>query len=95
MTDTIEELSRQLGAQFDLICEAVAKQYGLDPTTLSAEQKADIADEVEELTENWDGAEVGAVLDGGLVVNTDLQRLLERYQHINDDICARRDVAAR
>jgi hypothetical protein len=67
----------------------VAKQYGLDSTTLSDEEKNRIADEVDELTESWDEAEQNAVLDGGLKPNTDLQRLLEGYQHINDDICAR------
>jgi HPt (histidine-containing phosphotransfer) domain-containing protein len=49
------ELHKQLGNKFDEICEQLAKQLGhRDLATLSAESKAQIVKEAEDLTEQWD-----------------------------------------
>ena len=49
------EAHEQLGKKFDEICEQLAKQLGYgDLATLSAESKAQIEKQAEDLTEQWD-----------------------------------------
>lgn len=49
------EAHEQLGKKFDEICEELAKQLGYgDLATLSAESKAQIEKQAEDLTEQWD-----------------------------------------
>jgi hypothetical protein len=82
---TEETLRRALEAKFDEICAFLAAHYGLDPdpAKLSNEKRAQIADEAEELTENWDTA---CFDDWELQARTELQRLLAAHHEIRERI---------
>jgi hypothetical protein len=73
-------------AKFDELCAFLAMQYGEDPNpaNLSDERRAEIADEAEELTENWDTTTT--LDDWDLEVRTELQRLLADHHAISERI---------
>jgi hypothetical protein len=78
-------------AKFDEICAVVAAHYGYDPNPakLSDTQREQIADEVEELTENWDMAI--SLDDWDLEPKTELQRLLAEHHEIDERILDQQD----
>jgi hypothetical protein len=75
--------------KFDELCAALASMYGddTDPAKLSDKRRAEIADEAEELTENWDMASLDNWdLNWDLEGKTKLQRLLAEHHEIGEHI---------
>jgi hypothetical protein len=92
------ELHEQRAKKFDEICEYLAKQLGYDnPATLSAELKAQLADEAEELTETWDSevemSEDPQIAEKSFHPEPGLQTLLAACQELGERILDIQDEA--
>jgi hypothetical protein len=81
----LEAARRAYAQKFDELCARLAIQYGEDPNpaNLSDKRRAEIADEAEELVENWDMASLD---DWDLVAKTELQRLLAEHHQMGERI---------
>jgi hypothetical protein len=65
-----------------------AAQLGFDFESLSADKKDEISDEAQELTENWDAADLEK---GQLEASTEMQKLLKEHHEICELILDLRD----
>lgn len=76
--DRIAALAARQGPIFDQLCETTAKELGYgERSTLTQDEQDRIVEEVEELIENWDVADVeSARVTAGLTPSTPLQVLL-------------------
>ena len=87
------ELHQLLGQTFDAACDALVSVLGYDKSALSDEQKADIVEEVEDLTEQWDLAEVEGRYHRDV---TPLTACLKRHHELGEAIMDfRHDIAMR
>jgi hypothetical protein len=100
--DKLSELHQGRTAGFDAIASRVAVTLGYDPVKMTQEQKRAVEDEVEELTENWDEADVELRVPSHNQVAhlppDDLTRLLAEYHdqgleimNILDEVAERGD----
>jgi hypothetical protein len=93
--DVLGGLHRAHVAKFDELCTLYASHlgYSSNPTELSDEQWEQIAEEVEELTENWD--EAPCFDDWDLKPKTEMQRLLAEHHEIGESILDQQDKICR
>jgi hypothetical protein len=86
--ETLWQLHQLRGQTFDAACDALVSAHGYDKSALSDEQKADVVAEVEDLTEQWDEAEVAGRYRHDV---TTLTACLKRYHELGEAIMDIRD----
>jgi hypothetical protein len=88
----LKKLQAEHGAKFDQICELVRKRLGYRKLSkLSDEERRQVVEEAEELTENWDRA---VVEDRELQAKTKLQKLLAEHHEIGERLLTLHQSAA-
>ena len=61
-----------------------------DPDVLTEQQRAELEDELDELIDNWDETDVGAI---NIKADTDLQQMLARHVDLGNSLGAYQDAA--
>lgn len=84
MTSILEAMQESHTAKFNELCAWLAKYWGDDPANLSDERRKQIADEAQELAQNWD---VAVFKDwGDLRAKTELQQVLADFHSTGETI---------
>lgn len=89
--ETLWRLHQERYKTFDGVSDAYADTLGLEKSQLSDEQRADIIDKVEALTENYDGADTDARYLKEMTPSPPLTARLMRYHDLGLEISKIRD----
>jgi len=84
----VSELCAREVALFTLITKSLAARLGLDLEALDESDQGALIEEAEELTANWQIAEI----DGHPVATTEFEKLLKEHHDLCEQILDLRDV---
>jgi hypothetical protein len=92
--ETLWRLHQEIGQAFDAVCDAYSADLGWEKSQLSDEQRADLVDKVEALTENYDVADTNARYPNETTPSAQLTACLRRHRDLGLEILNIRDDLA-